>query len=431
MKIIKAKTIEGKNYINKIINRSACSRNLEKKVCGIIENVRKHGDTAILKYTRRFDCPQMQLKDLRVTTSEILDSYNCVERKHLSAIDLLIKRINKFEKKSKPKSWMEERQGVILGQYTMPLEKVGIYVPGGGAPYPSSFLMCAVPAKLAGVKRIIVVSPPDRNGKLNPYLLVAANKLGVNEFYKTGGAQAIAGLAYGTKIIPRVDKIVGPGNIYVTLAKKTVFGDVDIDFLAGPSEVLIIADKEADAEFIASDILSQSEHSGDALAICITHSLRLANEIVKKIKTQAKDLSRKDIISLSLKSGAIILTNNTNESINLANSIAPEHLEIFTKAPFSLLNKVKNAGAIFLGSCTPVSIGDYMAGPSHVLPTGGSAKFFSPLSIRDFIKVSNVISCTQKGLQEIGKKAIMIAEIEGMDAHIKSIAARFKEGVNS
>lgn len=426
MRIIRANTSAGKSYINKIINRSAYSRNLEKKVREIIENVRRTGNAAILKYTRLFDCPQMKLRDLKVRTGEILDSYNYVQRKYLSAIDRLIERISRFERGLKPKSWMKEKGGVMLGQYAMPLEKVGIYVPGGAASYLSSFVMCAVPAKLAGVKKIVMVSPPDRKGKLNPYLLVVANKLGVSEIYKIGGAQAIAGLAYGTQIIPGVDKIVGPGNIYVTLAKKAVFGDVDIDFLAGPTEVLILADGNENAEFIASDLLSQAEHSPDALAICITTSLNLANNIIKEINIHIKNLSRKNIINLSLKNCVIILAHNIEEGIKLTNQIAPEHVEVFVKNPFSLLNKIKNAGAIFLGSHTPVSIGDYMAGPSHVLPTAGSARFFSPLSIRDFMKVSNVISCTRKGLRDIGKTAIKIAEIEGLDAHIKSIETRIK-----
>jgi len=424
MKILKVGTTEANKYIGRIVNRSAYNRNSEKKVCRIIEDVRRSGDAAILKYTRLFDSPGMKLKDLKVGTGEILDSYNYVERKHLSAIDQLIKRISEFEKRLKTSSWMRERKGVILGQYIIPLEKVGIYVPGGGASYPSSFLMCAVPAKLAGVKRIIVTSPPDKKGKLNPYLLVAANKLGVSEIYKIGGAQAIAGLAYGTQILPRVDKIVGPGNIYVTLAKKAVFGDVDIDGLAGPTEVLILADGYANSRFIASDLLSQAEHAPDALAVCITSSLRLAHSILREIQIQTQDLSRKGIINLSLKKGAIILTDSMDEGINLTNQIAPEHLEVFSKNPFSLLNKIKNAGAIFLGSYAPVSIGDYIAGPSHVLPTGGSARFFSPLSLRDFLKVSNVISCDKSGLENIGKKAMRIAEIEGLDAHAKSIELR-------
>ena len=424
MKILKFGTKEAKKYIHGIVNRCACGPDLEKDVSGIIGEVRRSGDAAILKYTKKFDCPGMKLKDLKVKTGEILGSYDYVEREHLSAIDRLIKRIKKFEERSKPKSWMEERRGVMLGQYVMPLEKVGIYVPGGVAAYPSSFLMCAVPAKLAGVKRIVVVSPPDKKGNLNPYLLVAANKLGIGEIYKIGGAQAIAGLACGTQIVPRVDKIVGPGNIYVAMAKKAVFGSVGIDFLAGPSEVLIIADGRANARFIASDLLSQAEHAPDALAICITPSSDLARRVQGEIQAQIQRLSRRGIIKLSLKNGAVILTSSINESINLANRIAAEHVEIFTENPFSLLSKVRNAGAIFLGSYTPVSVGDYIAGPSHVLPTAGSARFFSPLSVRDFMKISNVVSCTKRGLEDIGKSAIKIAEIEGLDAHIKSIKVR-------
>ena len=431
MRILKLKTTEAKNYINRIVNRSTCSRNLEKKIYRIIEDVRKADDAAILKYTRLFDCPGMRLKDLRVRIGEILDSYNYVEHKALSAIEQLIERINKFEKRLLLKSWMKERKGVMLGQYIMPLEKVGIYVPGGVASYPSSLLMCAVPAKLAGVKRIVVVSPPDKKGRLNPYLLVAANKLGIDEIYKIGGAQAIAALTYGTRTVPRVDKIVGPGNIYVTLAKKAVFGKVDIDFLAGPTEVLILADRYANPKFIASDLLSQAEHAPDALCICITLSSRLAQSILKEIQVQMQSLSRKNIITLSLKKGAIIIVDDLNEGITLINQIAPEHLQVFTRTPFSLLNKIRNTGAIFLGSYTPVSIGDYIAGPSHVLPTGGTARFFSPLSILDFIKISNIISCTREGLENIGMMATRIAEIEGLDAHIKSIGVRIKKGVEA
>lgn len=430
MKILKIGTIEFKNYINKIVNRSAINYNLEKKVCKIIGDVRRNGDIAILKYTRLFDCSSIKLENLKVKKSEILDSYDYVNSQDLSAIEKLIDRITKFEKELMPKSWMKEKKNIILGQYIIPLEKVGIYVPGGAKSYPSSFLFCTVPAKLAGVKRIVVVSPPDKNGKLSPYLLVAANKLGIDEIYKIGGAQAVAALAYGTKTVPRVDKIVGPGNIYVTIAKKIVFGEVDIDFLAGPTEILILANNYGNPKFIASDLLSQAEHAGDALAICITTSLKLAKGILKELNKQMQDLSRKEIIKLSLKRSAIILVKNIDEGISLANEISPEHLEIFTKSPFSLLNKIRNAGAIFLGPYSPVSGGDYIAGPSHVLPTGGSARFFSPLSIRNFIKTSNVISFTKKGLEDIGRKAMRIAEIEGLDAHTKSIGIRLGKEQN-
>jgi histidinol dehydrogenase len=426
MKILKTGAKEAQKYIKNIINRRVCGHNVEKKVGRIIEDVKKYGDAAILKYTRLFDCPGMKLADLKVSKKEILDSYDYTQSKYLSAISLLIERISSFEKGLKPKSWSNKKGGVTTGQYAIPLEKIGIYVPGGAASYPSSLVMCAVPAKLAGVKRIIVVSPPDKKGKLNPYLLAAADKLGISEIYKAGGAQAVAGLAYGTKTIPGVDKIVGPGNLYVTMAKKAVFGDVDIDFLAGPSEVLILADGNDNAQFIASDLLSQAEHSPDASAVCITPSLRLAENVKGEIESQIKDLSRKNIINFSLKNCTVIVTRNMDEGINLANQIASEHVEVFTKNPFSLLHKIKNAGTIFLGPQTPVAIGDYMAGPSHVLPTAGSARFFSPLSVRDFVKVSNIVSCTEKGLRNIGKAAIRIAEIEGLDAHIKSIEVRIK-----
>ena len=426
MKIIKYGTKQFDGFINSMRSKNMLKPGIEKTVRGIIENVRIKGDNALLGYTKKFDCPKMKISDLRVKSSEIIKAYGSIERSFISAVNSLIGNIKNFEKRSIQRSWIKETGGIMLGKYLRPLDRVAIYVPSGSAPYPSSLIMCAVPAKMAGVKEIVVVSAPDKKGKIDPRILLAANKLSIREIYKAGGAQAIAALAYGTRTIPRVDKIVGPGNVYVALAKKILFGQVDIDTIAGPSEVAIITDKSTDPSYVAADMLSQSEHDAMAVSICITTDKKLAVSVEKEISVQKAKLKRAKILSVSLCNQAIIITENESQSIDAANIIAPEHLEILTKNPFDMLNKIKNAGAIFLGEYSPVAIGDYAAGPSHVLPTAGTARFFSPLSIMDFMKCSNVISCNKDGFKRLLPVAKKFAEAEGFDAHLNSLIIREK-----
>jgi len=423
MQILRLNTKKAHDYVKKLKERNRLRVDKEEVVRRIIEDVRRKGDSALLKYTRKFDFP---ITDIKVSPGEIIEGWKNVERSYISSIDALIERIKNFEKRTIPKSWIRESRGVLTGQYVNPIESVGIYVPGGKASYPSSLLMCAVPAKMAGVKRIVVVSPPDKRGKINPHILVAASRLSIKEIYKAGGAQAIAALACGTQTIPKVEKIVGPGNIYVALAKKLVRGEVEIDTLAGPSEICILAASSANPQIIAADILSQAEHDRDAVCVCITPSMKLAEKIERQIQVQKRKLRRTGILNSALKKGAIIITRNISEGVEIVNTIAPEHLEILTENPFGILPRIKNAGAIFLGKYSPVAFGDYIAGPNHVIPTGGTARFSSPLSIRDFFKVSNVISCNADGFGKLVNTGIKLAGIEEMDAHINALKIRQK-----
>ena len=400
----------------------------EEAVKAIINGVRENGDKALLKYTERFDKVRFaNMRDALCTRQEIERALKNIPKGDLDIIKLAAKRIRAFHKKQLPKSWFfKEKNGTLLGQRVTPLERVGIYVPGGKAVYPSTVLMNAIPAKIAGVKEIIMATPPSKNG-INSYVLAAAKIAGVDKIYKVGGAQAVAAMAYGTESIPKVDKIVGPGNIYVATAKRLVFGVVDIDMVAGPSEILIINDGTGAPSWIAADLLSQAEHDELASGILLTTSTKMAEAVAREVEKQLRELKREAIARVSIERyGAIIITKNPAEAADIANRIAPEHLELFVKKPFELLKKIKNAGAIFLGPNTPEPIGDYMAGPNHTLPTGGTARFSSPLGTEDFIKRSNVLSFSKKGVEKLGKSVVRFTEMEGLGAHGRSVVIRIR-----
>jgi histidinol dehydrogenase len=400
-----------------------------KKVEEIVNSVRLEGDRALLKYTLRFDGVELDAGYLKVSRHEIDNAYNYVDGKLLDVIKKARQNIGSFHLKQKENSWIStENDGVILGQLYRPLEAVGVYVPGGTAAYPSSVLMNVIPAKVAGVERIIMVTPPGKDGSVNPAILVAANEAGVDEIYRIGGAQAIAALAFGTDTIPKADKIVGPGNIYVATAKRLVYGYCDIDMFAGPSEIMIVADDTAKPAYIAADLLSQAEHDTLASSILVTTSKILAVEVQSEIRKQVEYLGRKDILCKSLQDyGAIIIVDDIAKALEIVNNIAPEHLELCVNEPFSLLDSVKNAGAIFLGNYSSEPVGDYFAGPNHVLPTGGTARFFSPLNVGDFIKKSSVISYTRKALRHVKDDIILFAEAEGLTAHANAVRIRFRQ----
>ena len=386
----------------------------------IIQEVASGGDKALIKYTQKFDRPDFSAQDLEISSGEIESAYKKVDKKYRSALSKAVQNISAYHKKQQPDEWFETMPlDVVLGQRVIPLEKVGIYVPGGKAAYPSSVLMAAIPAKVAGVREIVMVSPPP----INPHVLVAAAEVGVSAIYQVGGAQAIAALAFGTETIPRVDKIAGPGNIYVTLAKKKVFGMVDIDSLAGPSNVLIIADQDAEPEFIAADLLSQVEHDPDSFAILITFSEKIAEKAEKEIDKQVGKLARREIIEKA--EIMIVLVENLKRAIEISNRIAPEHLELQIGSPQRILDQIKNAGAVFLGPHSPVPVGDYLAGPNHVLPTGGTARFASPLSVYDFVKSQSIVGYTKPALKNVWKDIKLLAEIEGLDGHARAIDVRF------
>jgi len=407
MKIIKAAS----KKLEKIYNRGQ-SRQLrvEEKVRKIIEDVRLIGDEALIKYTKKFDGVKLMPRQLKVSQIEISGAYANISPHFVSSLKVVIENVNRFYRKQLRKSWrIKGIEGVALGENYTPLEKVGVYIPAGTAPLVSTVYMTVLPAKLAGVKKIVLISPPDKNGYINPHILVVADLLKVDEIYRVGGAQGIAALAYGTKVIPRVDKIVGPGNIYVSEAKRQVFGRVDIDMIAGPTELVVIANRFSDPKFIVADLAAQAEHA-KGLAILITNSKGLA----KEVKSQMDGLN-----------GYIILTKNLKQAVEIANKIAPEHLEILVQNPQKLLKGIKNAGAIFLGPYSPVALGDYVAGPSHVLPTSGTARFFSGLSVTDFIKSSHIISYSKKALEKIREPLEKIAGIEGLQKHVDSVKSRF------
>ncbi|MCX7793548.1 MAG: histidinol dehydrogenase [Thermodesulfovibrionales bacterium] len=422
MKILKHKD-EIESFIKRLEQRMLePPEDIVNSVKIILDDVKRDGDRALLDYTRRFD--RIELKTPLLSVKKIKEAAKKVERPVLRALEFSAKRIRRFHEKQKESSWSYREGGVLLGQIIRPLERVGVYVPGGRAAYPSTVLMNVIPAQVAGVKEIAVVTPtPD--GIINPYVMAAIEMLGIKEVYQVGGAQSVGALAFGTETIKRVDKIVGPGNIYVALAKRMVFGIVDIDMIAGPSEVLIIADRSARPDFIAADLLSQAEHDENASSVVLTDSLLLAEKIKVEIDRQLKELKRKDIALTSLQRyGAIILTKNLKMAAELANSIAPEHLELMVKKPKELLPLIKNAGAIFMGSWTPEPLGDYVAGPNHTLPTGGTARFSSPLGVYDFIKRSSLIECTKNGFRRLAPYVEEIAEVEGLEAHARSISVR-------
>lgn len=428
--IIYGNTKVGNEFLKNLRNRDESVHvEITEKVKIILQAVKEKGDKALISYTNKFDSKNVNVQNICVTKEEISEAYEKVEKEFIEAINLAVENIKFFHEKQKRNSWMiTKEKEVTLGQQIRALEKVGIYVPGGTAVYPSTVLMNTIPAKVAGVKDITMVTPPLKDGSINPNILVAADIAGVNRIYKVGGAQAVAALAFGTETIDRVDKIVGPGNIYVAMAKKSVYGYVDIDMIAGPSEILIIADEGADAKYIAADLMSQAEHDKLASAILITTSKELGEKVKEQLEIQVKDLSRKDIILDSLKNhGAIIIVKSIEEAIDISNSIAPEHLELCVKDPFLSLGDIKNAGSIFLGYFAPEPLGDYIAGPNHVLPTSGTARFFSPLSVDDFVKKCSFIRYSKEALMDVGDKIIKLAETEGLTAHANSIKVRMED----
>ena len=399
----------------------------EDAVADILSNVKSKGDEALFAYTKEFDKVEVTKETIRVTNEEIEEAYTLVDPALVEVIRKALVNIRSYHEKQVTQSWFTStEQGTMLGQKVTPLNRVGVYVPGGKAVYPSSVLMNIVPAKVAGVPHIVMTTPPGKDGKVNPSTLVAAKEAGADEIYKVGGAQAIAALAYGTESIPKVDKIVGPGNIFVALAKKAVYGYVSIDSIAGPSEILVLADETANPRFVAADLLSQAEHDEMASAILVTTSRELAAQVEKEVEGFVEVLSRKSIIEKSLENfGYILIAENMEEAIEAANEIASEHMEIVTKNPFEVMTKVKNAGAIFIGEYSSEPLGDYFAGPNHVLPTNGTAKFFSALSVEDFVKKSSIVYYSREALKEIHKDIIQFATSEQLTAHANSIAVRF------
>lgn len=399
----------------------------EAKVNEIVTAVKEKKDAALFEFTEKFDGAQINADSILVTEAEIEEAYTLVEERLIAVIRKSLVNIRKYHEKQLQNSWFTSEDGIILGQKVTPVDVAGVYVPGGKAVYPSSVLMNALPAKVAGVSRIIMTTPPGRDGKVCPTTLVAAKEAGVDEIYKVGGAQAIAAMAFGTESVPKVDKIVGPGNIYVALAKKAVFGYVSIDSIAGPSEILVLADETANPRFVAADLLSQAEHDELASSILITTSKELAEKVSIEVDKFVAQLSRKEIISKSLENyGYILVAETMEDAIDATNEIASEHLEIVTKNPFDTMTKIRNAGAIFLGEYSSEPLGDYFAGPNHVLPTNGTAKFFSPLSVDDFIKKSSIISYSKEALEEVYKDIVDFAECEQLTAHANSIRVRFE-----
>ncbi len=398
------------------------SQKIEQKVKAILDDVKRNGDRAVYKYTLAFD--SLKAKRLRIAPEEISRHAKKAERGVRDALAVSAKRIRVFHERQKEKSWSFSEGCNLLGQVIKALERVGVYVPGGKASYPSTILMNVIPAQVAGVKEIALCVPTPK-GEINPSVMAAIKMLGIKEAYRIGGAQAIGAMAYGTESLKKVDKIVGPGNIYVAIAKKLVFGEVDIDMVAGPSEILILADDSANPRFIAADLLGQAEHDELASSILITTSRALADAVAKELERQLAGLSRKKIANKSLETyGAILITKNIKDAIELSNCIAPEHLEIMTEKPMSLLPMIKSAGAIFLGKWTPVTLGDYSAGPNHTLPTGGTARFSSPLGVYDFIKRSSLLRFTKDGFKKIAKTVHKIALAEGLEAHGNTIKIR-------
>ena len=419
-----------KDILENLLKRSPNNYGkFEAAVADILANVKEKGDEALFSYTKEFDKVEVTADTIRVTEAEIQEAYEAVDASLLKAIRKALVNIRSYHEKQRQNSWFTSTEnGTMLGQKVTPLNRVGVYVPGGKAVYPSSVLMNIVPAKVAGVPHIVMTTPPGKDGKVNPSTLVAAKEAGADEIYKVGGAQAIGALAYGTASIPKVDKIVGPGNIFVALAKKAVYGHVSIDSIAGPSEILVLADETANPHYVAADLLSQAEHDEMASAILITTSTELAQNVEKEIDGYLKVLSRREIIEKSLENfGYILIAEDMDEAIDAANEIASEHMEIVTKNAFEVMMKVRNAGAIFIGEYSSEPLGDYFAGPDHVLPTNGTAKFFSALSVDDFIKKSSIVYYSRSALKEIHKDIIQFATSEQLTAHANSIAVRFED----
>lgn len=430
MRIVELNEKTRNNLLEDLLKRSPNQyTQYEDAVADIIQRVRKEKDAAIFDYTLQFDKVEINADNIRVNEEEFEEAYQRVDPEVLNVIRKAIKNIESYHMLQKRNSWFDSQEnGIILGQKVTPIGSVGVYVPGGKAVYPSSVLMNILPAKVAGVERIIMTTPPGRDGKVNEGTLVAAKEAGVTEIYKVGGAQAIAALAFGTESIRKVDKIVGPGNIFVALAKKAVYGHVSIDSIAGPSEILVIADETANPRYVAADLLSQAEHDELASAILVTTSKELAEKVNEEIEGFLKVLSRREILKKSLDNyGYILIAETMQDAVDAANEIASEHLEIVTANPFEIMTKIKNAGAIFLGEYSSEPLGDYFAGPNHILPTNGTAKFFSPLSVDDFIKKSSIISYSREALQDVHKDIELFAKAEGLTAHANSIAVRFEK----
>jgi len=426
MKVMTSREFK-EEMLNQIVNRGKTDfSSISSLVQEIIEAVRKDGDKAVLRYTEKFDNARLPQSRLKISKKEIRISYRKLKKNQIAALKKAAINIIRFHEEQISDIWsLNVARGVTVGQLTRPLSSVGIYAPGGRASYPSSVLMCTIPARVAGVKRIVVCSPPRTNGDLNPALVVAADLAGATDIYRIGGVQAIAAMAYGTETVPKVDKIVGPGNIFVTAAKLQVSRDVAIDLPAGPSEILIIADSTASPSIIASDLLAQAEHDPNAWAILLTTSKNLAFAVEKEVNAQLELLSRREIAKSSVqKRGFIVIVRNVKEAVNYANTIAPEHLEILTKAPPKVLDGIRNAGAVFLGEYSSVAFGDYSAGINHVLPTGGYAKTYSGLSTRDFVKTISFLECSKQGYSNLKKTAVTLAKLEGFDAHAKSVSIR-------
>lgn len=425
MRLLKYSEPDYRDEIERLVNRCDVDFSTQDEtVRQIIERVKKEGDDAVVALTNQFDQTDYSVEDLRVTEEEIQQAYDAVQLDELEALKLAADNIERYHQKQVQHSWEYKEGEVYLGQMIRPLETVGVYVPGGKASYPSSVLMNVIPARVAGVKRVIMVNPTPR-GEVSPHCLVAADIAGVDEIYKVGGAQAVAALALGTATIPRVDKIVGPGNIYVALAKRLVFGLVDIDMIAGPSEILVLADDTARADFIAADLLSQAEHDEDAVPILVTPSEALAEATRDELNRQKEELGRKGIVDASLDNKCrLIVTRTLDEAVDLANRVAPEHLELAVDNPHEMVKRIHNAGAVFLGHYTPEAIGDYLAGPNHVLPTSGTARFSSPLGVYDFIKRTSLISYNKEELGKVGRACCSLAEMENLEAHSRAVKIR-------
>jgi len=427
MKVISSADRAFKATVKRITSRSNLQGGaVETAVKTILNAVKRRGDQALVRYTKKFDKVALKPPQFRISPEQVKEAYYQIRKEEGDALRYAAQRIMAFHERQRSKTWMYQDNGATLGQVVMPLDAVGLYVPGGKAVYPSSVLMCAIPAKVAGVKRVVMCTPASKGG-ISPYLLVAADIAGVDEVYRIGGAQAIAAMAYGTKTITRVDKIVGPGNIFVATAKRLLYGTVDIDMIAGPSELLVIADEAANPSHVAADLLCEAEHDEEARVYLVTTSDRLAKDVVRQVQEQLKRLKREKIVAKSIARHAVALVvASMEEAIDLANDIAPEHLTLSVDRPFDYLEKVRHAGALFLGRYTPPAVADYVAGPNHVLPTGGTARFFSPLSFDDYVRKTNIIAYSKEELTKVKDHLSRIAQMEGLDAHAKSVESRYQ-----
>jgi histidinol dehydrogenase len=425
MKVIASKDRAFKGMVKRVAARSVPGGAVETAVKTILKAVERAGDSAVVRYTRKFDRVTLKPAQFRVSPEQVKEAYYQIRKEEGDALRYAAQRIMAFHERQRTKTWMYQDNGATLGQVVMPLDAVGLYVPGGKAAYPSSVLMTAIPAKVAGVKRVVMCTPAGKGG-ISPYVLVAADIAGVDEVYKIGGVQAIGAMVYGTKTIRPVDKIVGPGNVYVATAKRLIYGRVDIDMIAGPSELLVIADEAANPAHVAADLLCEAEHDEEARVCLVTTSDRLAKEVVRQMGDQVKKLARGKILAKSIaRHAAAFVVDTMDEAIELANEIAPEHLELAVDRPFDYLEKVRHAGALFLGRYSPPAVADYVAGPNHVLPTGGTARFFSSLSFDDYVKKSNIIAYSKEELVKVKDHVARIAQMEGLDAHAKSLESRF------